>query len=63
VILLWVVANKKGYRSPYWLTFKQAGELKGKIRKGEKATGIVYAATAICVLIEVCPRMHGGLGF
>lgn len=22
VILLWVVANKKGYRSPYWLTFK-----------------------------------------
>lgn len=45
VILLWVVANKKGYRSPYWLTFKQAGELKGKIRKGEKATGIVYAAT------------------
>ncbi len=26
VILLWVVANKKGYRSPYWLTFKQAGE-------------------------------------
>jgi hypothetical protein len=41
VILLWVVANKKGYRSPYWL----AGELRGKIRKGEKATGIVYAAT------------------
>ena len=53
VILLWVVANKKGYRSPYWLTFKQAGELKGKIRKGEKATGIVYAATVATTQVLV----------
>jgi antirestriction protein ArdC len=23
-LLLWIAAAKKGYRSPYWLTFKQA---------------------------------------
>jgi antirestriction protein ArdC len=44
VLLLWTVACKKNYRNPYWLTFKQAGDCKGKIKKGEKATWIVYAA-------------------
>jgi antirestriction protein ArdC len=45
VLLLWTAAARKGYRSPYWLTFKQAGELQGKVKKGEKAAWIVYAAT------------------
>jgi antirestriction protein ArdC len=45
VILLWTAAAKKGYRSPYWLTFKQAGDLQGRVKKGEKATWIVYAAS------------------
>jgi antirestriction protein ArdC len=44
VLLLWVAAMKKGYRNPFWLTFKQAGDSGGKIKKGEKATWIVYAA-------------------
>lgn len=30
------------YDSPYWLTFKQASNLKGKIKKGEKATLVVF---------------------
>ncbi len=30
------------YSSPYWMTFKQAGELGGKIKKGEAATKVVF---------------------
>ena len=30
------------YSSPFWLTFKQAQELKGTVRKGEKGTPIVF---------------------
>lgn len=31
-----------GYSSPYWLTFKQALDLGGHVRKGEKSTPIVF---------------------
>ena len=31
-----------GYESPHWLTFKQAKERGGSVRKGEKGTGIVF---------------------
>jgi antirestriction protein ArdC len=44
ILLLWIAAAKKGYRSPYWLTFKQAQGLQGKVKRGEKATWIAYAA-------------------
>ena len=30
------------YESPFWLTFKQANELGGNIRKGEKACPVVF---------------------
>jgi antirestriction protein ArdC len=30
------------YQSPFWLTFRQAQELGGHIRKGEKATPVVF---------------------
>ena len=30
------------YASPYWLTFKQAQALGGNVRKGEKATPVVF---------------------
>jgi antirestriction protein ArdC len=30
------------FQSPYWLTFKQAHDLGGKIKKGEKATPVIY---------------------
>ena len=45
VLLLWIKAMHKGYRSPAWLTFKQANSLGGRIRKGEHAAHIVYAST------------------
>jgi antirestriction protein ArdC len=32
----------QGYASPYWLTFKQAQEQGGQVRKGEKGTPIIY---------------------
>lgn len=38
VMLLW----SSDYSSPFWLTFKQAQELKGHIRKGETGTPIVF---------------------
>lgn len=42
-LLLWGTAAEQGYTSPYWMTFKQALELKANVRKGEKGTQIVYA--------------------
>jgi antirestriction protein ArdC len=38
VLLLW----SSDYSSPFWLTFKQAQELKGTVRKGEHGTPIVF---------------------
>lgn len=43
ILLLWIAAEKAAYQSPTWMTFKQAMELGGCVRKGEKGTGIVYA--------------------
>jgi antirestriction protein ArdC len=43
VIMLWSAAELKGYRSPLWLTFKQALELGGNVRKGETGELVVYA--------------------
>jgi antirestriction protein ArdC len=38
VLLLW----SSPHGSPFWLTFRQAQELKGTVRKGEKGTPIVF---------------------
>jgi antirestriction protein ArdC len=43
VVVLWLTAFEKQYVSPLWVTFQQAKELGGFVRKGEKGTGIVYA--------------------
>jgi antirestriction protein ArdC len=43
VIMLWSAAMVKGYACPLWLTFKQALELGGNVKKGEKAELVVYA--------------------
>jgi antirestriction protein ArdC len=45
ILLLWAATMVKGYRIPAWLTFRQANALGGHVRKGEKATHIVYAST------------------
>lgn len=43
ILILWAAAQKKGYSSPYWMTFKQAKELGGHVKKGEKASPVFYA--------------------
>ena len=41
-LILWLTAQDRGYGAPRWLTFKQALELGGNVRKGEKGSKIVY---------------------
>jgi antirestriction protein ArdC len=43
VLMLWAAAIEKGYACPLWLTYKQAAELGGQVRKGEKGSLVVYA--------------------
>ncbi|CAM4377127.1 antirestriction protein [Yersinia intermedia] len=38
VLLLWIDAAEKGFTSHRWLTFKQAQDVGGNVRKGEKST-------------------------
>lgn len=45
ILILWMTAFERCYRSAYWMTYQQAQELKAQVRKGEKATVIVYAST------------------
>src|SRR5699024_12026052 len=43
VINLWVAGFEQGFSSSKWLTYKQAQEAGGQVRKGEKSTiGIFY---------------------
>lgn len=44
-LLLWIVSSDLGYTSPTWMTFKQAQELGGHVKKGERGTSICYADT------------------
>lgn len=42
VVLLWMDAAEKGFSSNRWLTFGQALEVGGNVRKGEKATLVTF---------------------
>lgn len=43
IIMLWSTAAEKGFSSPYWMTYKQAQDMKAQVKKGEMATQVVYA--------------------
>jgi len=43
VLLLWDETMSKGYLANIWMTYKQAAELNGQVRKGEHGALIVYA--------------------
>ena len=43
VFMLWMEAKARGYSAPIWMTFRQAQELGGHVRKGEKGSLVVYA--------------------
>jgi antirestriction protein ArdC len=44
VLLLWSEAMARGFASPTWMTFKQAVELGGHVRKGESGSIVIYAS-------------------
>jgi len=45
VIMLWMAAMTRGFDAPLWMTFKQAKDLGGFVRKGETSSPVVYAGT------------------
>jgi antirestriction protein ArdC len=44
VIELWAAAKIMGHVAPIWMTFKQAQELGGNVRKGEHGWRVVYVS-------------------
>jgi antirestriction protein ArdC len=44
VLLLWSEATARGFPNPMWMTFKQAIELGGAVRKGETGSMVVFAS-------------------
>jgi antirestriction protein ArdC len=46
VVLLWMAQAAEGYASPTWMTYRQAGQLGGQVRKGEKGSEVVYYGQA-----------------
>ncbi|SEP43999.1 ArdC family protein, partial [Nitrosovibrio sp. Nv6] len=45
VLLLWASTMTHGYSSDRWLTYKQAAEMGGQVRKGEKSVTCVFFKT------------------
>jgi len=43
IVILWNAARKKGFSQAVWMTYRQALEYGGQVRKGQKGTTIVYA--------------------
>lgn len=44
VLILWSTARARGFSAPTWMTYRQATELGGQVRRGETGTTIVYAS-------------------
>ncbi|WP_108816897.1 ArdC family protein [Loktanella sp. Alg231-35] len=45
ILMLWATASIRSYQSTRWMTFKQALELGGCVKKGEKAARSVFYGT------------------
>lgn len=43
ILTLWASAMERNFAAPIWMTFRQARELGGHVRKGEKGSPVVYA--------------------
>ncbi|NWM49741.1 ArdC family protein, partial [Escherichia coli] len=41
-VYLWAIADANGYRSRYWMTYRQAEALGGHVRRGEHGSLSVY---------------------
>lgn len=42
VFWLWLAQEANGYEHPVWLTYKQAADMGGNVRKGEKGTPVFF---------------------
>lgn len=47
VLVLWRATLRKGYRSGAWLSYRQAVALGGHVKRGEKATPVVYGSNFV----------------
>lgn len=47
VLLLWSRAQESAFADPRWLTYKQAQEAGGNVRKGEKGECVIYVSKVI----------------
>ena len=54
VILLWAAGGAAGFGLPHWLTYRQAAELGGQVRRGEHGTRVVLTKT-----LEEAPAADG----
>jgi antirestriction protein ArdC len=45
VVMLWSAAVAAGYAAPIWMTYRQAQEIGGQVRKGETGSLVVFAST------------------
>ena len=41
-LILWGAAMSRGYKSPYWLTYRQAQAMGGQVRKGEHSELCIF---------------------
>ena len=48
ILSLWMNAAAQNFVAPIWMTFRQAIELDGHVRKGEKGSLVVYANAITC---------------
>jgi antirestriction protein ArdC len=44
IVILWIEAEMKGYKSNVWMTYNQAKKLGGNVKRGEKGTTVVYTS-------------------
>lgn len=47
VLILWMAAQAQMYTSAFWMTYRQALELGGQVRRGETATTVVYYGNGV----------------
>jgi antirestriction protein ArdC len=45
VVLLWLAALRRQFTCSLWMTYRQAAELGGQVRRGEKGSLVVYASS------------------
>src|SRR5579871_6730193 len=45
VVLLWLAAMQQRFTCPLWMTYRQAAELGGQVRRGEKGSLVIYTSS------------------